>query len=120
MDDKLKEQVEKIVSAIFASKEEDTMRQKTHDALQASASKLEELQAILAEKEQALETATVEIEFLKEEAIKISNEKESLVADKTSEIASLTEAKQVVDTELEKVSLELSTMKKELVAESRM
>ena len=120
MEDKLKEQVEKIVSAIFASKEEDTMRQKTQDALQASATKLEELQVLLTEKDQALEAAAVEIEFLKEEATKISTEKEAIATEKLAEIASLTEAKQALDTELEKVSLELSTMKKELLAEARM
>ena len=41
MDDKLKDQIEKVVTAIFASKEEDTKRKKTEDALHASADKLE-------------------------------------------------------------------------------
>ena len=77
MEEKLKETVEKIVSAIFDAKEEETMRQKTHDALQASATKLEELQSIVAEKDHLLETAATEVEFLKEEALKIKEAKEA-------------------------------------------
>lgn len=120
MEDKLKEQVEKLVAAIFDAKEEETMRQKTHDALQASATKLEELQSVVAEKDHLLETAATEVEFLKEEALKIKEAKEALEADKTAEIATLVEDKKVLAEELEKVSLELSTMKKELLAETRM
>ena len=120
MEEKLKETVEKIVSAIFDAKEEETMSQKTHDALQASATKLEELQSVVAEKEHLLETAATEVEFLKEEALKIKEAKEAFEVEKTAEIATLVEDKKVLTEELEKVSLELSTMKKELLAEARM
>ena len=120
MEEKLKETVEKIVSAIFDAKEEETMRKKTQEALQASASKLEEIQATLAEKDQLIEKANTEIEFLKEEALKISKEKDSVEETKGAEVAALAEEKQVLARELEKVSLELSTIKKEMLAEVRM
>lgn len=120
MDEKLKEQVEKLVSGIFASKEEETMRAKTTEALRASADKLEELKVALTEKEELLATAASEIEALKVEATTIKEEKEALSTEKSVEIAGLVEAKQSVESELEKVALELSTMKKEIVAEQRM
>ncbi|MBV5346636.1 hypothetical protein JZU46_00165 [bacterium] len=120
MEDKLKEQVEKLVTAIFASKEDETMRAKTTEALQASADKLEELKVVLTEKEDLLATAAVEVEALKAEATAVKEAKEVLEAEKSVEIASLAEAKLAAESALEKVSLELSTMKKEIIAEQRM
>jgi len=120
MEDKLKDQVLKIVSEIFASKEDETIRQKTQDALQASADKLAELTTTLVEKDQLLAASVSELEVVKAEVEAIKAEKEAVAAEKALEVSSALEAKQALETELEKVSLELSTMKQELTAEARM
>jgi hypothetical protein len=120
MEDKLKDQIEKVVTAIFASKEEDTKRKKTEDALHASADKLSALQLELdgivkANQEQASEIATL-LESLKS----IQEEKAALEAKFQEELQKAGEAKASVESEFEKLNLEYSTLKTEILADKRM
>ena len=120
MEDKLKDQIEKVVTAIFASKEEDTKRKKTEDALHASANKLSALQLELdgivkANQEQASEIATL-LESLKS----IQEEKAALEAKFQEELQKAEEAKASVESEFEKLNLEYSTLKTEILADKRM
>ena len=120
MEDKLKDQIEKVVTAIFASKEEDTKRKKTEDALHASADKLSALQLELdgivkANQEQASEIATL-LESLKS----IQEEKAALEAKFQEELQKAEEAKASVESEFEKLNLEYSTLKTEILADKRM
>lgn len=120
MEDKLKDQIEKVVTAIFASKEEDTKRKKTEDALHASADKLSALQLELdgivkANQEQASEIATL-LESLKS----IQEEKAALEVKFQEELQKAEEAKASVESEFEKLNLEYSTLKTEILADKRM
>jgi chromosome segregation ATPase len=120
MEDKLKDQIEKVVTAIFASKEEDTKRKKTEDALHASADKLSALQLELdgivkANQEQASEITTL-LESLKS----IQEEKAALEAKFQEELQKAEEAKASVESEFEKLNLEYSTLKTEILADKRM
>lgn len=120
MEDKLKKQVEDVVTGIFASKEKETIRQKTEDALQASA---DTIQAQAVELETANEAATA-VEFkvteLEGQVEAAAAEKAEMVEAHDTAVKEITEAKAAVDAELEKVTLELSTMKQEITANTRM
>ena len=120
MEDKLKKQVEDAVNAIFASKEEDTNRKKAEDALQASADTIQDLTSqveVATEAATATETKIVELEAQVETA---TAEKAEMVEQHEVALKTGVEAKEAVDAELEKVTLELSTMKKEITADKRM
>ncbi len=120
MEDKLKEQVEDVVSAIFASKEKETIRKKTEDALNASATKIEELTSEVEVAKEVVTEKDVEISDLKIKIETADTEKAELIDKHGSEIKEVTDAKTILEEELEKVSLELSTMKQEITADKRM
>jgi hypothetical protein len=120
MEDKLKKQVEDAVNAIFASKEENTNRQKAEDALQASADTIQDLTSqveVATEATGAVEAKVVELETQVETA---TAEKAEMVEQHEVALKEATDAKEAADVELEKVTLELSTMKKEITADKRM
>lgn len=120
MDDKLKDQIEKVVTSIFASKEEDTKRKKTEDALHASAEKLTVLQEELDKAIQANTEQTTEVAALLEQVKTLQEEKAALEQKFQEDLVGLTEEKAKVSDELEKLSLEFSTLKMEIAADKRM
>lgn len=120
MEDKLKDQIEKVVTAIFASKEEDTKRKKTEDALHASADKLTVMQNELAESNKSNQEQASVITDLNTQITTLQEEKAALEQKFQEELTVATEAKNAVDSELEKINLEYSTLKMELLADTRM
>lgn len=120
MEDKLRKEVEDVVTAIFASKEKETIRQKTEDALQASADTIEDLTAQVTAGVEAVEAKDAEVAELKTQIETAATEAAAAVEANEVATKELTEAKEAVEAELEKVSLELSTMKKEITADKRM
>jgi chromosome segregation ATPase len=120
MEDKLKQQVEDVVTAIFASKEKETIRQRTEDALQASADKIQDLTEQVTASVEAVEAKDVEVAELKEQIETAAADTAATVEAHEVVVKDLTEAKEAVEAELEKVTLELSTMKQEITADKRM
>lgn len=120
MEDKLKEQIEKVVAAIFASKEEDTKRKKTEDALTASAAKLTDLQTELATVTASNQEKSEAITALEEQVKALQEEKAALEQKFQEEITAANEAKAAAETEFEKLNTEYSSLKLELLADSRM
>lgn len=120
MEDTLKKQVEAVVAAIFASKEQETIRQKTEDALNASATKLEALTASNAEVAAVVATQEATIVELEKSVETLEIEKAAILEANEASMKELAAAKEILVAELEAVSLELSTMKKEINADSRM
>lgn len=120
MEDKLKEQIEKVVAAIFASKEEDTKRKKTEDALTASATKLTDLQTELATVTASNQEKSEAITALEEQVKALQEEKAALEQKFQEEITAANEAKAAAETEFEKLNTEYSSLKLELLADSRM
>jgi predicted nuclease with TOPRIM domain len=120
MEDKLTDQIEKVVSAIFASKEEDTKRKKTEDALHASADKLTTLQEELDKTVQANTTQASEIADLTEQVKTVQSEKAALDQKFQEDLANVVSEKAKVDEAFEKLNLEYSTLKMEITADKRM
>ena len=120
MEDKLKEQIEKVVAAIFASKEEDTKRKKTEDALTASAAKLTDLQTELATVTASNQEKSEAITALEEQVKALQEEKAALEQKFQEEITAANGAKAAAETEFEKLNTEYSSLKLELLADSRM
>ncbi len=120
MEDNLKKQVEDVVSAIFDSKEKETIRKKTEDALRASALKIEELASEVEVATEVVVEKDTEISELKTKIETADVEKAELIEKHGVETKEITDAKTSVEEDLEKVSLELSTMKKEITADKRM
>lgn len=120
MEDKLKKEVEAVVTAIFASKEQETIRQKTEDALNDSAAKIEELTTSQEEVANIVVTQETTIADLEKSVEKLEIEKATIVEANEASLKELADAKEVLVAELEAVALELSTMKKEINADSRM
>jgi len=120
MDDKLKDQIESIVTAIFASKEEDTKRKKTEDALHASADKLAAMKESLEVATQTNSTQLETISTLEEQVKLLMAEKASLEETFNKDLEAATAAKLTLETEFEKLNIEYSTLKTELLADKRM
>ena len=120
MEDKLKDQIEKVVTAIFASKEEDTKRKKTEDALHASADKLTAIKEELATVTQRNQEQASVITDLDAKVVTLQEEKAAIEQKFQEELAAVTEAKVAIDTEFAKLNLEFSTLKTELLADARM
>lgn len=120
MEDKLKRQVEEAVNAIFASKEEDTNRRKAEVALQESADTIQDLTSQVEAAAEAAEAKEAKITELETQVETAAIEKTALVEQHEVALKEATDAKEAAEVELEKVTLELSTMKKEITADKRM
>ena len=120
MDENLKTQIEKVVASIFASKEEATKREKTEAALQESADKLAEMQAELAAATQESQDKASVVATLEEQIKTLTEEKASLESKLQEELDKLSVEKAAVVAEFEKLSVEYTTLKTELLADKRM
>ncbi len=120
MEDKLKDQIENVVKAIFASKEEDTKRKKTEDALHASADKLTAIKEELATATQSNQEQASVITDLNTQVNTLQEEKAALEQKFQEELTAAIEAKAAVDSDFEKLNLEYATLKMEILADSRM
>lgn len=120
MDEKLKKEIEHIVSSIFANKTEEKKRQKTEDALKLSAEKVENLTKENSELSKSIEDYKTTIDELESKLEALEVEKSTIIEAKDKEISELTEAKEALTSEMEEVSKELSSIRKELAADKRM
>jgi len=120
MEDKLKKQVEEAVNAIFASKEEDTNRAKAEVALQASADTIQDLTSKVEAANEATTVVETKVTELEAQVETATAEKAEMVEQHEVALKEAVDAKEVADTELEKVALELATMKQEITADTRM
>lgn len=120
MEDKLTQEVAKIVEQIFASKKEDEMRQRTEDALNQSASTIETLTS-------ELESANDKISDLESKISASATEKAEVEKAKVEELAAVKaelDAKvaelETATKQLEEKASELDNIKKDALAATRM
>jgi len=108
MDEKLREEIQAAVAAIFSEKEEADIRKRTEDALQRSAETIQELTA-------SLETKNDELEKAEEKTTETEERAQGLAAE-------LEAAKQEVvsvKTKLAETEKALEEMKRDIAAEKR-
>ena len=109
MDDKIKKEIESLVKNIFSEKEETDMRKRTEDALNASASTIDELtKSLTIEKEKVVDL---------EDTLVASEEK---ISTTESELEAAKEEVVGVKKDLEKAEKEVCDMKKDKSMEVRM
>ena len=109
IDDKVKKEIEAVVASIFSEKEEENARQRTEDALSASAATIDELTSTLEEKNASFEELSTKVTEADE---KISDLESQLEAAKT-ETASVTE-------QLSEANQKMEDMEKDKAADARM
>jgi len=107
--DKLRKDVEAIVSGIFSEKEEADMRTKTEEALRKAASSIEDLTTTLEEKSTEVEDLKVEV-----------SEKEASINDLNSKLEAAGEEIETLKKNLDETETSLEEIKKDRAADVRM